>query len=65
MIVNKCKPGDPNTAVDEECTNGVQPYFKTYTVVIFGKLNDMMVTESQVSFDVTIGPNCDDDFLGF
>lgn len=65
MIVNKCKPGDPNTAVDAECTNGVQPYFKTYTVVIFGKLNDMMVTESQVSFDVTIGPNCDDDFLGF
>lgn len=41
------------------------PYFKTYTVVVYGTLNDMMQTESQVSFDVTIGPNCDDDYLSF
>ena len=66
ILVQKCDPNQVSTATDPECNTGlVYPYFKKYTVVIIGTLNDYSLTSSRVEFDVTIGPNCDPDAVKF
>lgn len=62
ILIQKCDPNSATSATDPECNTGlVYPYFKKYTVVIIGTLNDYSRTSTQVEFDVTIGPNCDSD----
>ena len=64
ILVQKCDPMQVSTASDPECDIGlVNPYFKTYTVVIIATLNDYAQTSAFVEFDVTIGPNCDGDVV--
>lgn len=63
VLVRKCEPG--SSIVDPECNGAVTPYFKKYTICIMGTLNDMDSTMAYTEFDVTIGPNCDDDMVTF
>lgn len=40
ILVNKCDPNMSSTATDAECYSGIDPYFKSYTVEVTGRLND-------------------------
>lgn len=64
-MITKCAPQESTAAQDIECTSFVTPYFKKYTIVIMGTLNDMDATRAYVEFDVTIGPDCDNDAVSF
>ena len=64
IVVQKCDPDSGALFTnDPECTQ--QAYFKEYTVVVTGTLNDVDATSSSVEFDVLIGPDCDNDTLAF
>jgi len=61
LVVKKCDPMDSSSGEDQECINLTVPYFKQYTVEITGTLNDEDMTSDKISFEVTIGPDCDND----
>lgn len=65
FIIQKCNPNNIDNSSDLECVNNDTPYFKEYTVLVIGTLNDEDSTTASVSFDVTIGPDCDDDIISY
>lgn len=65
FIIQKCNPNNVNNNQDLECVNNVTPYFKEYTVLVIGTLNDEDRTTGFVSFTVTIGPDCDNDMINY
>lgn len=56
---------DSTNQDDDDCVKQEIPYFQFYTVLVIGTLNDEMKTSATVSFEVTIGPDCDSDVVFF
>lgn len=66
IMIQKCDPMDNTNQEDAECVEpAAEPYFKYYTIVITGTLNDEEMTSDYITFDVTIGPSCDDDTITY